>query len=125
MLSDRLKELVALSGKKQLEIAKDLNFTQQRFNFYVSGRREPDNVTLTQIAQYFGVTTDYLLSVDNSTNKNTHLSETDRCVLELFKEYPVMYKLVEAIRGMDAERQQDLIDFAQLHAYKYGQKEQK
>lgn len=123
MLSDRLKELVALSGKKQLEIAKDLNFTQQRFNFYVSGRREPDNVTLTEIAQYFGVTTDYLLSVDNSTNKNTRLSEADRRVQQLFEEKPIMRDLVDAISRLDESQQQALLEYAEFQAQKYGQKD--
>lgn len=113
MLSDRLKELVALSGKKQLEIAKDLNFTQQRFNFYVSGRREPDNVTLTQIAQYFGVTIDYLLGVDNSTNKNTHLSETERRVLDIMQSNPavgsVLLDVLSSIENYTSEQAQALI----------------
>ncbi len=59
-----LRQLVDKSGKTQKEIAADLGFSQQRFNYYVSGRSEPDATTLLQIADYFHVTVDYLLGRD-------------------------------------------------------------
>lgn len=113
MLSDRLKELIISSGKKQLEIAKDLNFTQQRFNFYVSGKREPDNETLAEIARYFNVSVDYLLGVDEKEQKNTHLSETERRVLELMRTNPEigekLIDLISTIENFTSEQAQALI----------------
>ena len=61
MVSDVLRNLISESGKTQVQVASDLGFTQQRFNFYVTGKREPDNETLKNIADYFNVSTDYLL----------------------------------------------------------------
>ncbi len=68
-----LRQLVDKSGKTQKEIAADLGFSQQRFNYYVSGRSEPDASTLLLIADYFHVTVDYLLGRDNPEPKPLNL----------------------------------------------------
>lgn len=57
----RLKELRKLSGKSQEEVANDLNITRQSYSFYENGRREPSNDMLLKLADYYGVSTDYLL----------------------------------------------------------------
>ena len=55
-----LYELVRASPKNQREIAQDLGMSQQRFNNYVNGQREPDMETASAIADYFHVSLDYL-----------------------------------------------------------------
>ena len=76
MNTDTLKNLVLKSGKTQKEIAEDLGLARQRFNFYVTGKRQPDNEMLTKIAAYFHVSVDYLLGLTDdptppSEQKNT------------------------------------------------------
>ncbi|MEA4816257.1 MAG: helix-turn-helix transcriptional regulator [Lachnospiraceae bacterium] len=61
MINKRLGDLVVSSGKTQFQIAKELNISPQRFNFYVTGKREPDNEMLNSLANYFSVSADYLL----------------------------------------------------------------
>lgn len=61
MDNQRLRQLVAASNESQKEIAEKLSISQQRFNFYVTGKRQPDNEMLLRIADHFGVTADYLL----------------------------------------------------------------
>lgn len=61
MISERLHELIEKVGLSQKDIATNLGLSQQRFNYYVTGRREPDADTLSKIADYFDVTTDYLI----------------------------------------------------------------
>ena len=61
MLHKTLARLVSHSGKTQLQIAAELKISPQRFNFYVTGKREPDNQMLNILANYFNVSTDYLL----------------------------------------------------------------
>lgn len=57
----RLKILRKAKSLNQKDVAKTLGFSQQRYQFYESGRNEPDNVTLIKLADYFNVSTDYLL----------------------------------------------------------------
>lgn len=61
MLADRLQELLFRRKLPQKQVANDLGLSPQRFNFYVTGRREPDHTTLLQLADYFDVSVDYLL----------------------------------------------------------------
>ena len=56
-----LKQLRESKAITQFELSKDLKISASTIGMYEQGRREPDGETLKKIAQYFGVTTDYLL----------------------------------------------------------------
>ena len=57
----RLKELRDKRGISQLKLAMDLGLTQNSVSRYESGAREADYKTLIALADYFGVSVDYLL----------------------------------------------------------------
>ena len=57
----RLKEMRTLKGKSQEDVANDLNISRQSYGLYEIGKREPSNEMLMKLADYFGVSTDYLL----------------------------------------------------------------
>ena len=48
----------------QSDVAKKLNISTSTVGMYEQGRSQPDNETLTKIANLFNVTTDYLLDND-------------------------------------------------------------
>lgn len=84
MLTANLRNLVSDSGKTQKEIAVALGLGQQRFNFYVTGRSEPDVATLILLADYFGVSIDYLVGREKKpTVKDDGLTEIERLFLSL------------------------------------------
>ena len=56
----RLKELRDRRGISQLKLAMDLGLTQNSVSRYESGAREADYKTLIALADYFGVSVDYL-----------------------------------------------------------------
>jgi transcriptional regulator with XRE-family HTH domain len=60
-LGERLHELIKESGLEQQQIAEHLNIKRSTFNGYVNDSREPKLETLKIIADYFGVTADYLI----------------------------------------------------------------
>ncbi len=64
LFHERFRQLKEESGKTQLQIASDLGLKQQAVSYYSNGR-EPDYDTLILIAEYFGVSLDYLLGVSN------------------------------------------------------------
>lgn len=55
-----LKNIRLTTGKSQLQVAKELNISQQNFCRYENGQNEPDITTLKKIADYFDVSLDYL-----------------------------------------------------------------
>ena len=61
----RLEELRKKMGLSQEDLAKKINMTQQRISAYEKGKREPDLETLKMLANFFGVTTDFLLGKDD------------------------------------------------------------
>lgn len=69
MLSIRLKALRMRQRKTQQEIADLLGITRQGYAKYENNLGEPDNSTLAKLADYFEVSTDYLLGrTDNPAN---------------------------------------------------------
>ena len=57
----RLKELRTSRKISQVQLAMDLNLTQNSISRYENGEREADYDTLVAIADYFNVSVDYLL----------------------------------------------------------------
>lgn len=57
----RLKELRKEKNITQLKLAMDLNISQNTISRYETGEREVDYKTLIALADYFGVSVDYLL----------------------------------------------------------------
>lgn len=63
-LGARLK---ILRGKKtQEEVSNSLGLSRARYSHYENDRVEPDNEILKKLAEYYKVTTDYLLGIDSS-----------------------------------------------------------
>ena len=60
VFSDRLKETRKLRGVTQKQMADFLEITEQAYQNYEYGKREPNFETILKIADYFNVPTDYL-----------------------------------------------------------------
>lgn len=63
----RLAELRGAKGLTQQQLADLTGLTRGRLNNYEQGTREPDLVTLQSLADFFDVTTDYLLGRTETT----------------------------------------------------------
>lgn len=77
----RLKELRVNTGKSQTAIAKALGVSQRTYCNYENGAREADYGTLCKLADFFGVSVDYLLERD--TDKSAELPPTDKELSEM------------------------------------------
>ena len=62
-LGEIIRSLRDTNGITQKELADKLSISPSTIGMYEQGRREPDTTTLTHIATYFSVPTDYLLGV--------------------------------------------------------------
>lgn len=68
MNTDNLKAIRKKSGKTQKEVAEGIGIGQGTYKNYETGAREPNNATLVAIANYFDVTTDYLLGREQTAS---------------------------------------------------------
>lgn len=91
----RISLLLMKSRKRQKDLAAHLGVTDNTISYFVSGKRTPNIEQIIKIAQYFGVSTDYILGVsDAETNDKdvqficdyTGLSESSIKILNNFKE---------------------------------------
>jgi transcriptional regulator with XRE-family HTH domain len=60
----RLKELRKLRKLKQIDVAEVLNCSQGVYSRYESGEREPPFDIIKKMADFYGVTVDYLMGAD-------------------------------------------------------------
>lgn len=61
-----LRSLREEKGYSQKEVALALNVAPNTYNQWETGKREPDYTTLQRIADFFRVSTDYLLGRDET-----------------------------------------------------------
>ncbi len=66
----RLKELRKQKNISQLRLALELNTNQNTISRYESGKREPGLKELIKIADFFDVSTDYLLERTDKPDMN-------------------------------------------------------
>ena len=68
VFAERLKELRKEKGLTQQKVADSLNISQPNYRRWESGERRPSVETLVMLADYFNVSTDYLLGRKKERN---------------------------------------------------------
>ena len=68
--SERLKDLRKENAVQQETLAELLKVSARAVRFYEAGRREPAFSSLITIADFFGVSTDYLLGRSDDPRRN-------------------------------------------------------
>mgnify|MGYP000145192599 FL=1 len=63
------EQLLRKKGVSSYKVAKEAGVTQTALSNWKSGRSTPTAKTLQKIADYFGVTIDYLMTGDNSSEQ--------------------------------------------------------
>ena len=79
----RFAELIDSSGKTKAEIAKKIEANPPTLVRWFNGTRTPDLKYVVNIADYFGVTIEYLLGLDDNAAKQT-LTEDLQNVVRLY-----------------------------------------
>lgn len=90
-----LRELRTKKGFSQKQLAEMLNVAQNTISQYENGTREPDAATLIKLANFFSVSTDYLLGrtdiIDDiqtiAAHHDADWTEEELEEIERFKEF--------------------------------------
>jgi transcriptional regulator with XRE-family HTH domain len=80
-LGERLSQLRKKTNWTQDDVARKLGIARTTYAMYEQGRREPDAETLSQLAELFEVTVDYLLGRENvpdNTSTDSPISPEER-----------------------------------------------
>lgn len=95
-IGQKINTLLATKDKKQKELAEYLGVKDNIISYFVNGNRMPNTEQIIKIAQYFNVSTDYLLGLTtiSTTDKNlkfvceyTGLTENAIEVLHFYNKY--------------------------------------
>ena len=62
---ERLKYLRMEKEKTQKQVAQETGFAQSAIAFWETGKRVPNAIAIIVLAQYFDVSTDYLLGLED------------------------------------------------------------
>ena len=63
IFKERFNEILKISGKTQVEIAKAIHVSKQCVNDYKTGKSVPSLETLYELCKYLDVSSDYLLGL--------------------------------------------------------------
>lgn len=87
MFGEKLKELRTKFGLTQTALAKEIGVSQGTVYFWEKGVNEPAAVYVAAIAEFFGVSADELLGVQNSVRpENRDKDEAD--LIRLYRALP-------------------------------------
>ena len=109
MKGTRLKELRERKRLTQSQLAEVLDVSQQAVGKWELDKASPDDKTLIRIANYFGVTTDYLLGYDD---KPTYYTDPETAMLaQELKDNPEYRALLDATKGLKPESVKEIMAF--------------
>ena len=92
----RIAELRIQKGLSQKEFGKQIGAAQNTVSNWEKGNRVPDAPTLNKIANFFGVSVDYLLGNDNSTGTNISVVDENKNPIVLDDE---ALELIDSLRS--------------------------
>lgn len=114
MIGERLKHL--RGEQTQEEIAKCLGISRARYSHYENGRSEPDIQTLKKLADFFKVTTDYLIG---RIGDPIHYVRSENSVLF---DVPPLNSFFKEVENASEEEQEQLWRFWSIIKTKNGLK---
>jgi len=74
IFGERLRHLRQLAGLLQQDMAKQLGISNSAYGFYEQGKREPNFEMTEYLADFFGVTLDYLMGRKDSPSSDSDIS---------------------------------------------------
>ena len=85
----RIASLRESRSLSQTQLAKKLNISTSTLGMYETDKRNPNNEMLKLLANFFHVTTDYLLGVSQDAEKDSTIDIADDRVLMTYQGKPL------------------------------------
>lgn len=104
---NRIKELREKNEVSQSNVAKAVGITRQAVSLYEKGEREPKLETWQKLADFFGVSVQYLQGISDVPNANSSLAaQTSEALFQAVgnqkKDQPIDFELVDRLITMAA-----------------------
>lgn len=82
MINDRIRELRESTGMSARKFAETMGIKYTTYYGYETGAREPGSDFIVKFADYFGVTTDYILGIDAKKSPEPECPEEDKLSMD-------------------------------------------
>ena len=87
VMAERLKELRLEKGLSQIEVAKWISVSRTSYTKYETGVYEPSIDTLVKLAEFYGVTVDYIIGHSNQRITPETCTEDEINVITMYRRY--------------------------------------
>lgn len=125
----RILNLMKTNNVTASQLTKDGVLSNGLITQWKKGLQEPSSKSLKAIADYFGVSTDYLLGNENvsetDTNKKIRPSKEDERILRILESNEKVGELIDLVDKLTPEQQERLLYYARLEADHIGRKSDK
>lgn len=112
MIGGRLKKLRNNKKITQEELGKEVNVTKVSISGYENGNRSPDTETLQKIADYFDVSTDFLLGrSDNPIPNDSNGKGKSFFMSKIASEFPDIDLMFKDLESLDAEEMKEVYEY--------------
>ncbi len=119
----RLKELREERDLSQLDVANAIGTSQTNIGRWEKDKNEPSSGYIIKLANFFGVTTDFLLGREDdfgnvSVNANADLTAEEKTMLELFNKLPEVRRrtVIDTMRFMVESNDRNATQDKKFHA---------
>ena len=112
---DRLRQLRKNTKLSQVELAKIINVSNGSISKWETGERQPDYATLKSLAEFFNVSTDYLIGIEKTTNQFSSVNDVVRFMLNQNVILKLINEDTQKIDSNDLKKmEEDFIDILKI-----------
>ncbi|MCT4583760.1 MAG: helix-turn-helix domain-containing protein [Peptostreptococcaceae bacterium] len=119
MLGNRLKTLRIENNLTQKQLCLTLNMSGARYSQYETDKRQPNYEVLKSIANYYLVSTDYLLGLSNIKNSNSNRKQEQE-IVKIEKDKELKFNILEKIQILCKEQGLSLFNLEQIIGFQKG-----
>ena len=114
---NRIRELRTKLGLTQFELSTKLKILPNRFSQWERGERVPRPEKLKELADFFGVTVDYLMGYGDDSASYYRNPEVEKYAERIHKD-PRLRMLFDASKGLSKKSIDEVVKFIQYQHFK-------
>lgn len=118
--ANRLKQLREKAGLSLVEVGKGVGLATNTISRYEAGQREPKMKTWNKLAGFFGVSTTYLMGIDDEVDSSFVIKELENRNTKLIKEFISHLKEIQFLCKEYPDAESKLEQFEREHHIKNG-----
>ncbi|KYG89040.1 hypothetical protein A0U40_13515 [[Bacillus] sp. KCTC 13219] len=122
MFGIRLRELRKNKKLTMKEFGEKFNLAESTISGYENGTRKPDIEQVKRFADYFSVTTDYILGITENRMHDMNENSKEYYVGKINTEFPDIELMFKDLESLNVEEMKEVYEYIK---FKVSQKEKK